>query len=69
MKGELPQMTTRIHIVNFGPDIVDINAKNPESGELNAGSIPSLGAQQSTDVYVHSSQSVEVSERKPQQNS
>lgn len=57
-------MTTRIHIVNFGPDLVDVHTKNPETGEP-TGNCPSLGAQQSTDAYVHSTQSVEIVERKP----
>lgn len=58
-------MTTRVHIVNFGPDIVDVKLKNPETGEpLSGPESPSLGSQQATDVYVHGTQSFEVVERK-----
>ena len=57
-------MTTRVHIVNFGPQAVSVK---PEPNKA-VGTI--LYAQQSTDVYVYGEQTVtveEVSEEKPKQ--
>lgn len=49
-------MTTRVHIVNFGPQAVSVK---PEPNKA-AGSI--LYAQQSTDMYVYGEQTVTVEE-------
>ena len=49
-------MTTRVHIVNFGPQAVSVK---PEPNKA-IGSI--LYAQQSTDVYVYGEQTVTVEE-------
>jgi hypothetical protein len=49
-------MTTRVHIVNFGPQAVSVR---PEPNKA-AGSI--LYAQQSTDVYVYDEQTVTIEE-------
>jgi len=49
-------MTTRVHIVNFGPQAVSVK---PEPNKA-AGSI--LYAQQSTDVYVYGEQTITVEE-------
>ena len=49
-------MTTRVHIVNFGPQAVTVR---PEPNKA-VGSI--LYAQQSTDVYVYGEQTVTVEE-------
>jgi hypothetical protein len=57
-------MTTRVHIVNFGPDVVDITLSDPETKAVNPSGVPSLGSQQSVDLYVHSTQQVTVTERK-----
>jgi hypothetical protein len=57
-KGEL-EMTTRVHIVNFGPEAVSVA---PEPNKA-VGSI--LYAQQSTDVYVYGEQTVTVKEVPP----
>jgi hypothetical protein len=49
-------MTTRIHVVNFGPDKVEVNAP---------GSVPTtLYPQQSTDQYVYDGHDITVVERK-----
>ena len=60
-------MTTRIHIVNFGPDGVDVATVNPETNEV-INATTTIYTQQSTDVYVHSGQAVKVSEVKPKEN-
>jgi hypothetical protein len=54
-------MTTKIHIVNFGPQAVDVTLVNPDPNEEMPTS-PTLYTQQSTDVYVHSGQAVRVEE-------
>lgn len=56
-------MTTRVHIVNFGPDAVDVKLKNPKEPGVPMNEVPSLFAQQSVDVYVHDTQAVEVTEK------
>lgn len=59
-------MTTRIHVVNFGPEAVDVKVFNPQTGEADPErQAPSLFAQQSTDVYVHDTQAITVTEKKP----
>lgn len=53
-------MTTRIHIVNFGPDYVEAQPKTPIG---TATATPTkLGPQQSADFYVYDSQEVLVKE-------
>jgi len=49
-------MTTRVHIVNFGPQAVSVRPAPTKA----VGSI--LYAQQSTDVYVYGEQTVTVEE-------
>jgi hypothetical protein len=56
-------MTTRIHVVNFGPDAVKVMTIDPENGYC-SGVPTDLYAQQSTDIYVHSGQDIRVSEKK-----
>jgi len=56
-------MTTRIHIVNFGPERVVAQTINPKTSEPNPTAPVELGAQQSTDLYVYDSQSVIVQEK------
>jgi hypothetical protein len=58
-------MTTKVHIVNFGPDVVEVRSVDSTTQQM-TGSTPSLFAQQSVDLYVHSNQSINISERKPQ---
>jgi hypothetical protein len=55
-------MTTKIHIVNFGPQAVDVILVNPDINEETPTSAPTLYTQQSTDMYIHSGQAVRVEE-------
>lgn len=59
-------MTTKVHIVNFGPDAISFTLVEPATGaELqHAGKIPDLHAQQSADIYVHSGQDLVIKELK-----
>jgi hypothetical protein len=59
-------MTTRVHIVNFGPDAVNIEMLDPQTGQKAGVSIPDqiLYSQQSSDIYVHDTQAFTVVEAK-----
>lgn len=60
-------MTTRIHVVNFGPDYVELTPVDPtKSTEILIQTKPStkLGPQQSADLYVYDSQSIVIQEKK-----
>lgn len=59
-------MTTRIHVVNFGPDAVNVSAVDPETNvKIDSGENARLYSQQSCEIYVHDSQAVRVVEVKP----
>lgn len=59
-------MTTRIHVVNFGPDVINVTAVDPETNiKIDSGENAQLYPQHSCDIYVHSSQAVRVIEVKP----
>jgi len=52
-------MTTRVHIVNFGPNAVSVK---PEPNKVVGAT---LYAQQSTDIYVYGDQTITVAEVLP----
>lgn len=59
-------MTTKIHVVNFGPDAVNVSAVDPETNvKIDSGENVRLYPQQSCEIYVHDSQAVRVVEVKP----
>lgn len=54
-------MTTKVHIVNFGPDNVVVLSKDPATHEVKH-ELFTVSPQMSVDVYVHSGQALEVRE-------
>jgi len=60
-------MTTRVHIVNFGPDVVKVVKVEPLIGETpHLTDAATLYPQQSCDEYVHAGQELKIVEvRKP----
>jgi len=57
-------MTTKVHIVNFGPQPIKIIPYNPETEVLDTKTFaPEVYPQQSVDLYVHSTQALMIIEK------
>lgn len=56
-------MTTRVHIVNYGPDSVVVKTTNPATG---VDQVPDedVYPQNAVDRYVHDAQAISISEKK-----
>jgi hypothetical protein len=61
---EALEMTTKVHIVNFGPQAVIVTRTSLQTGEDLKFQEPPIYPQQSVDVYVHDSQNIVISEKK-----
>jgi len=53
-------MTTRVHVVNFGPDPIIVSRPNQTVNEM-------IWSQESKDYYVYEGAAVVIKEVKPQQ--
>lgn len=58
-------MTTRVHVVNLGPDIVEVENFDPMTSAPGT-KVATLYSGDSINGYVHDSQSIKVSEKKKQ---
>ena len=59
-------MTTKVHVVNFGPSPVKVTPTDPDNkNQLSADEVKTLVVQESADFYVHSVKSLEIKEWKP----